>query len=58
MADGRGQPLLPEKWLENVSAEARALGFDGVVLDDVNESGSTGAPERENDRQLPDEPDQ
>jgi len=35
-----GNPSYQRQWLDNVSAEATRLGFDGVVLDDANESES------------------
>ena len=35
-----GNPSYQRQWLDNVSAEATRLGFDGIVLDDANESES------------------
>jgi hypothetical protein len=35
-----GSPAYQQQWLDNVTADAKAKGFDGIFIDDVNQNSS------------------
>ena len=35
-----GNAAYQQKWLDNVAADAKTRGFDGILLDDVNQNQS------------------